>query len=46
MSWDSYVQNLMASSEGIKKAAILSLADGSVWARSDDFRVTIFGAFI
>ncbi|CAD5235605.1 unnamed protein product [Bursaphelenchus xylophilus] len=38
--WDAYVNNLLESSDGIKKAAIVGLEDGSVWARSSDFKAT------
>ncbi|KAI6205631.1 Profilin [Aphelenchoides besseyi] len=41
--WDAYVTNLIDSSDGIKRAAIVSVSDGSVWARSqgeNEFRAT------
>ncbi|CAD5227380.1 unnamed protein product [Bursaphelenchus okinawaensis] len=38
--WDAYVNNLLDSSDGIKKAAIIGLEDGSVWARSSEFKGT------
>ncbi|CAD5235610.1 unnamed protein product [Bursaphelenchus xylophilus] len=38
--WDAYITNLLESSDGIKKAAIVGLEDGSVWARSNDFNAT------
>ena len=40
--WQAYITNLLDSSEGIKRAAIIGL-DGSVWARSDganEFKVS------
>uniref|UniRef100_A0A7E4W196 Profilin n=1 Tax=Panagrellus redivivus TaxID=6233 RepID=A0A7E4W196_PANRE len=40
--WQAYITNLLDSSQGIKRAAIVG-TDGSVWARSDganEFRAT------
>jgi len=33
--WDAYIKNLLDSNACIKKAAIVSNTDGSVWAKSD-----------
>lgn len=33
--WDAYVKSLLDSEESIKKAAIISASDGSIWAKSD-----------
>jgi len=41
--WTAYITNLLASSDGIKRAAIVGCPDGSVWARSEgvnEFRAT------
>ncbi|VDN17848.1 unnamed protein product [Gongylonema pulchrum] len=41
--WGAYIKNLMDSSGGIRRAAIIGYPDGSVWARSegeDAFRAT------
>lgn len=40
--WQAYITNLLESSDGIKRAAIVG-TDGSVWARSEganEFRVS------
>lgn len=33
--WNAYIDNLMSSSDGIKKAAIIGYPDASVWAHSE-----------
>lgn len=41
--WNAYITNLMASSSGIRRAAIVGYPDGSVWARSEgdnEFKAT------
>uniref|UniRef100_A0A915C685 Profilin n=1 Tax=Parascaris univalens TaxID=6257 RepID=A0A915C685_PARUN len=41
--WAAYITNLLASSSGIRRAAIVGYPDGSVWARSEgdnEFRAT------
>jgi profilin len=41
--WDAYITNLLDSSDGIKRAAIIGYPDASVWARSEganEFRAT------
>jgi len=35
--WNAYIDNLMASSRAIKRAAILGVADGQVWAKDNSF---------
>ncbi|VDN02921.1 unnamed protein product [Thelazia callipaeda] len=40
--WAAYIKNLLDSSRGIRRAAIVGYPDGSVWARSEgdhEFRV-------
>jgi hypothetical protein len=32
--WDSYITTLIDSDEGIKRAAIVGVADAAVWAKS------------
>lgn len=42
--WAAYITNLLASSSGIRRAAIVGYPDGSVWARSEgdnEFKVCI-----
>jgi profilin len=41
--WGAYITNLLESSDGIKRAAIIGYPDASVWARSEganEFRAT------
>ncbi|MCP9265312.1 Profilin-1 [Dirofilaria immitis] len=41
--WAAYIKNLLDSSQGIQRAAIVGYPDGSVWARSEgdrEFRAT------
>ncbi|KAI6243944.1 Profilin [Aphelenchoides fujianensis] len=41
--WDAYITNLIDSSEGIKRGAIVGLNDGAIWARSQgdaEFKAT------
>uniref|UniRef100_A0A0K0E0N3 Profilin n=1 Tax=Strongyloides stercoralis TaxID=6248 RepID=A0A0K0E0N3_STRER len=33
--WNAYIDNLMSSSDGIRKAAIIGYPDASVWAHSE-----------
>ncbi|VDN86910.1 unnamed protein product [Brugia pahangi] len=43
--WAAYIKNLLDSSQGIQRAAIVGYPDGSVWARSEgdrEFRVIIY----
>lgn len=42
--WAAYIKNLLDSSQGIQRAAIIGYPDGSVWARSEgdrEFRVIV-----
>jgi profilin len=41
--WTAYITNLLASSENIKRAAIIGTDDASIWARSEganEFKAT------
>lgn len=33
--WDAYVTSLIDSNEGIKRGAIVGIADGAIWAKSE-----------
>lgn len=35
-TWDAYIDSLLGSHEGVKRGAIISATDGSIWARSKD----------
>lgn len=43
--WDAYVSSLLDNTDGIKRAAIVGL-DGSTWARSTDFKVSVYSVFV
>lgn len=47
--WAAYIKNLLDSSQGIQRAAIVGYPDGAVWARSEgdrEFRVTVLAIIL